>query len=161
MVELDLFGEPVLNGHKSVLAQTFSYPPFSVLNAREGWWQERKRQWLALGIKSEVGRGANALQLSEQCEQCEQYRTASGDYVKRSGGGLTWGNSPQVTEKGLNYYRKRNATAQAPAAAESRQSTEKAQASNMTPPPRTVSPAPQPSTHGTASQHGKRTNGGD
>jgi len=57
VIETDLFGEPVVNGHKSVLAQTFDYPPFSVLNAREGWWQERKRQWLALGIKSEVGRG--------------------------------------------------------------------------------------------------------
>ena len=64
MVETDLFGEPVVNGHKSVLAQTFSYPPFSVLNAREGWWQERKRQWLALGIKSEVGRGENVLGMS-------------------------------------------------------------------------------------------------
>lgn len=60
MVETDLFGEPVVNGHKSVLAQTFDYPPFSVLNAREGWWQERKRQWLSLGIKSEVGRGGPA-----------------------------------------------------------------------------------------------------
>lgn len=59
-VETDLFGEPIANGHKSVLAQTFAYPPFSVLNAREGWWQERKRQWLALGIKSEVGRGGGA-----------------------------------------------------------------------------------------------------
>ena len=64
MVETDLFGEPVVNGHKSVLAQTFAYPPFSVLNAREGWWQERKRQWLALGIKSEVGRGENVLGMS-------------------------------------------------------------------------------------------------
>lgn len=64
MVEVDLFGEPVVNGHKSVLAQTFAYPPFSVLNAREGWWQERKRQWLALGIKSEVGRGENVLGMS-------------------------------------------------------------------------------------------------
>lgn len=61
MVETDLFGEPVVNGHKSVLAQTFAYPPFSVLNAREGWWQERKRQWLALGIKSEVGRGGDLI----------------------------------------------------------------------------------------------------
>ena len=60
MVETDLFGERVLNGHKSVLAQTFDYPPFSVLNAREGWWQERKRQWLSLGIKSEEGRGGPA-----------------------------------------------------------------------------------------------------
>lgn len=57
LIETDLFGEPIINGHKSVLAQTFEYPPFSVLNAREGWWQERKRQWLALGIQSELGRG--------------------------------------------------------------------------------------------------------
>ena len=38
------------------LADRFLIPPFSVLNAREGWWQDRKRGWLALGIKSEVGR---------------------------------------------------------------------------------------------------------
>lgn len=40
------------------LSDKFLIPPFSVLNAREGWWQERKRQWLALGIVSELGRGA-------------------------------------------------------------------------------------------------------
>ncbi len=39
------------------LSDKFLVPPFSVLNAREGWWQERKREWLALGIKSELGRG--------------------------------------------------------------------------------------------------------
>jgi hypothetical protein len=40
------------------LADRFGVPPFSVLNAREGWWQDRKRAWLALGIQSELGRGA-------------------------------------------------------------------------------------------------------
>lgn len=40
------------------LADRFGVPPFSVLNAREGWWQDRKRAWLSLGIKSELGRGA-------------------------------------------------------------------------------------------------------
>jgi hypothetical protein len=39
------------------LADRFGVPPFSVLNAREGVWQDRKRAWLALGIKSELGRG--------------------------------------------------------------------------------------------------------
>jgi len=39
------------------LSDRFMLPPFSVLNAREGWWQDRKRAWLALGIKSELGRG--------------------------------------------------------------------------------------------------------
>jgi len=38
------------------LADKFGIAPFSVLNAREGWWQSRKRAWLALGIKSEIGR---------------------------------------------------------------------------------------------------------
>ena len=38
------------------LADKFLIPPFSVFNAREGWWQERKRTWLNLGIKSEEGR---------------------------------------------------------------------------------------------------------
>ena len=69
MFDLDLFGEPVINGHKSILAQTFEYPPFSVLNAREGWWQERKRQWLALGIKSELGRGGANTSASERAMQ--------------------------------------------------------------------------------------------
>lgn len=78
MLGVDLFGEPILNTHKSVLAQTFEYPPFSVLNAREGWWQERKRQWLALGIKSEVGRGDNALGMSLQTRLCN---LVGGDYT--------------------------------------------------------------------------------
>lgn len=39
------------------LADRFMIPPFTVLNAREGWWQSRKRAWLAIGIKSELGRG--------------------------------------------------------------------------------------------------------
>ena len=43
------------------LADRFGVPPFTVLNAREGWWQERKRAWLALGIRSELGRGDNLL----------------------------------------------------------------------------------------------------
>lgn len=43
------------------MAEEFLIPPFSVLNAREGWWQDRKRQWLELGIKSEVGRGDNLI----------------------------------------------------------------------------------------------------
>jgi ParB-like chromosome segregation protein Spo0J len=42
---------------KGNLSDRFLIPPFSVLNAREGWWQDRKRFWLSLGIKSELGRG--------------------------------------------------------------------------------------------------------
>lgn len=51
------------------LADRFGVPPFSVLNAREGWWQDRKRAWLALGIKSELGRGDDALGFSDAAKQ--------------------------------------------------------------------------------------------
>jgi hypothetical protein len=71
MFQVDLFGKAVApDAHGSSLAQTWEYPPFSVLNAREGWWQERKRQWLALGIRSELG---------------------------RTGGRVTWGLNPDMT----------------------------------------------------------------
>ncbi len=42
---------------KAGLAERFGIAPFSVMSAREGWWQDRKRSWLALGIQSELGRG--------------------------------------------------------------------------------------------------------
>ena len=39
------------------LAARFGIPPFSILDARKGWWQDRKRAWLDMGIRSELGRG--------------------------------------------------------------------------------------------------------
>ena len=52
------------DGGKGSLADKFGIPPFSVLNAREGWWQDRKRVWLSKGIKSEEGRGDELLGFS-------------------------------------------------------------------------------------------------
>lgn len=56
----DLFGEPIKPKASSVVSQRFGFPPFTVLDAKTGDWQDRKRAWLGLGIKSEVGRGAKA-----------------------------------------------------------------------------------------------------
>lgn len=41
---------------KGTLLEKFIVPPFSVLDTRQGYWQDRKRWWLSLGIKSELGR---------------------------------------------------------------------------------------------------------
>lgn len=66
--ELDgLFGLDDFDGAGSGagnLADKFGIPPFSVLNAREGWWQDRKRAWLSLGIQSELGRGQERLEMA-------------------------------------------------------------------------------------------------
>jgi len=43
---------------KGSLSEKFGIPPFSILNAREGWWQNRKKIWINQGIKSEEGRSA-------------------------------------------------------------------------------------------------------
>ena len=51
---VDLFGNEI--EENTLLRDTFIEPPFSVLNTRTGNWQGRKRKWLSLGIKSELGR---------------------------------------------------------------------------------------------------------
>lgn len=61
------------------LSDDFFMPPFSVLNARSGEWQKRKREWISHGIKSELGRG-----------DC-----------------ITW-QGDAITEPGLNHYRNKN-----------------------------------------------------
>lgn len=43
------------------LADRFLVPPFTVLDAKQRYWQDRKRDWLSLGIKSELGRDQKLL----------------------------------------------------------------------------------------------------
>jgi hypothetical protein len=45
---------------RKTLREQFGVPPFTVLDARQGYWQDRKRAWIATGIKSELGRGQQA-----------------------------------------------------------------------------------------------------
>jgi DNA modification methylase len=53
-MEVDLFGNKIV---KDVLLRDyFIEPPFSVLDSKTGLWQNRKREWLKKGIKSEIGR---------------------------------------------------------------------------------------------------------
>ena len=76
-----LFGEAIEAAHTSKLGGEFLIPPFSVLSAREGWWQERKRAWLALGIQSELGRGGQAgekLTMSETIQRLKPGADPSG-----------------------------------------------------------------------------------
>lgn len=47
------------------LRDRYIVPPFSVLNTQIGDWQSRKRNWISLGIKSELGRGAGVWVESE------------------------------------------------------------------------------------------------
>lgn len=53
---VDLFGHSAAPRPAGPIAEKFLFPPFTVLDARSGDWQERKRAWLATGIESELGR---------------------------------------------------------------------------------------------------------
>jgi len=57
MADHDLFGNVVEKD--VILRESFIEPPFSILDTRQGSWQNRKRKWMALGIKSEIGRKEN------------------------------------------------------------------------------------------------------
>ena len=50
-------GYALANQAARSLAARFGIPPFSILDARKGWWQDRKSAWLDMGIRSELGRG--------------------------------------------------------------------------------------------------------
>lgn len=72
---------PPEGGARASLAERFLIPPFSVLDARQGYWQKRKRIWLALGIQSELGRGVNLQPMAAEDlgEGLNGYRAARAD----------------------------------------------------------------------------------
>lgn len=55
----DLFGNEIQKDE--LLRDKFIEPPFSVLDTKSGSWQARKKLWIRKGIKSEVGRSAQAI----------------------------------------------------------------------------------------------------
>lgn len=55
---VDLFGASAAPKPTGPVAERFLFSPFTVLDAKSGDWQERKRAWVAMGIEAEVsGRG--------------------------------------------------------------------------------------------------------
>lgn len=83
-------GEPA--GQNPSLLDRFGVAPFSVLNAREGWWQQRKRGWIALGIQSELGRGPDGSPGGSASPAADYSDQARGDGAgKKIPAGLAYG----------------------------------------------------------------------
>lgn len=55
-VNLDDFNTKTDDTNVRNLQEMFITNPFSILDAKQGPWQKRKREWLELGIRSEIGR---------------------------------------------------------------------------------------------------------
>jgi len=56
-MNIDLFGNEIIKD--VLLRDKFIEPPFSVLDTRGSNWQNRKKRWQQLGMKSEIGRKEN------------------------------------------------------------------------------------------------------
>ena len=74
----DMFGNEVKQQVSSVIAKKFIIPPFSVLNCRDGVWQERKRAWVGLGIKSEVGRDCKVFAIGDKEQWTREQKEKGG-----------------------------------------------------------------------------------
>lgn len=53
--DLDDFDDVVEHAN---LSEKFGVPPFSVLDTKQGYWQDRKKAWKEMGLKSDDGRDA-------------------------------------------------------------------------------------------------------
>jgi hypothetical protein len=102
------------------LLDEYKIPPFTTLDTRQGYWQDRKRAWIRLGIQSEIGRDEKltygkfnqdydaetqaaweALTPEERLEQGHKLanaRNLNPNTVKRYGGGSTSVFDPVLTE---------------------------------------------------------------
>jgi hypothetical protein len=63
-----------------ILARRFVTPPLSVLDRRQGPWQQRKAAWLSLGIQSEIGRG-ESLTFNPSLATLKDFKTSPGTSV--------------------------------------------------------------------------------
>ena len=81
----DLFGEPI-KPKAAPLAARFTVPPLSVLSARDGDWQARKRAWVTLGIEGEVGRDGcgSKLTMSETIQELKPTADPAATRMARS-----------------------------------------------------------------------------
>ena len=74
---LDLFGNVI--EEKGDLKKEFGANPFSILDTKDGMWQARKRMWINMGIKSEVGRDAVTYHMKDWADKKGEDGTLSGN----------------------------------------------------------------------------------
>ena len=84
-MSLDVLGEQT---ESPKLSDRFLVPPFTVLSARDGWWMNRKAQWIGSGITSEDGRDENIA--FSQSSQAPHVYQAKNNYEQKIGRKVSW-----------------------------------------------------------------------
>lgn len=76
--QLNLFGETEQESIEQSLFDRFIIPPFSIFDSRQGYWQNRKKVWLSLGIKSEIGRDSKCYHIKDWADKKRESGELSG-----------------------------------------------------------------------------------
>lgn len=76
---VDLFGASAAPKPTGPVAERFLFSPFTLLDAKQGDWLERKRAWLAIGLQSELGRSAKTYNIHDWQEGVNGAAAAAGD----------------------------------------------------------------------------------
>jgi len=76
--EFDLFGNEIIKN--PILRDKYIEPPFTRLDAVGGNWQKRKKMWLHIGIKSEIGRN-EALCMAQGLNKYDPRKSYTGTSV--------------------------------------------------------------------------------
>ena len=96
-IDLTPLDKKKMDDTKKTLRQQFLVPPFSVLDTRQGYWQDRKKQWKSIGIKSEEGRDNKMLKHLKE--------NASIDYLtEQEASGAAAEDSGSVASESINGY---------------------------------------------------------
>ncbi len=102
LYEKDLFGQSAKPQASGVVSQRFIMPPFTILDAKSGEWQERKRAWNTLGIASEIGRDAKTYNIHEWMDTREEARGMVGQEGFKGGGTSIF--DPVVCELAYSWF---------------------------------------------------------
>ncbi len=92
----------VIKSQPGALRQAFGWPPFTVLDFAHGEWQARKKAWVSLGLKGEVGRGENLLGFSDQIKS-----GAYGNGKVKLNGRLNGGGVGKVLDTDGSFWNKK------------------------------------------------------
>ena len=76
--QLNLFGETEEESIEKSLFDRFIIPPFSIFDSRQGYWQNRKKVWLSIGIKSEIGRDSKCYHIKDWADKKRETGELSG-----------------------------------------------------------------------------------
>jgi hypothetical protein len=92
---------------RPTLADRFLIPPFTVLDARSGWWQQRKRGWLAVGLRSDEGRDEHLTSDGSAPYEDRDYYRNRAKIESHAGRGTNL--AFRATSANPNYYPQKNA----------------------------------------------------